>query len=85
MKSHNKIKTNLHKRSTVSFYNICMNNLCPVLIYLPLMYPIINRECEATYPMAHFCLSQQSKKISNDQELIQSDPISCPQNQKGNN
>ena len=29
--------------------------------------------------------SQESKKISNDQELIQSDPISCPQNQKGNN
>ena len=29
--------------------------------------------------------NQQSKKISNDQELIQSDPISCPQNQKGNN
>ena len=27
----------------------------------------------------------QSKKISNDQELIQSDPISRPQNQKGNN
>ena len=27
----------------------------------------------------------QSKKVSNDQELIQSDPISCPQNQKGNN
>ena len=27
----------------------------------------------------------ESKKISNDQELIQSDPISCPQNQKGNN
>ena len=27
----------------------------------------------------------QSKKISNDQELIQSDPKSCPQNQKGNN
>ena len=25
------------------------------------------------------------KKISNDQEMIQSDPISCPQNQKGNN
>ena len=24
-----------------------------------------------------------SKKISNDQELIQSDPTSCPQNQKG--
>ena len=27
----------------------------------------------------------QSKKISNDQELIQSDPTSCLQNQKGNN
>ena len=27
----------------------------------------------------------QSKKIRNDQELIQSDPTSCPQNQKGNN
>ena len=32
-----------------------------------------------------FRVSIQSKKISNDQELIQSDPISCPQNQKGNN
>ena len=29
--------------------------------------------------------ARQSNKISNDQELIQSDPISCPQNQKGNN
>ena len=27
----------------------------------------------------------KSKKISNDQELIQSDPMSCPQNQKGSN
>ena len=27
----------------------------------------------------------ESIKIGNDQELIQSDPISCPQNQKGNN
>ena len=27
----------------------------------------------------------KSKKISNDQELIQYDPTSCPQNQKGNN
>ena len=26
-----------------------------------------------------------NKKISNDQELIQSDPTSCPQNQNGNN
>ena len=30
-------------------------------------------------------LDKQSNKISNDQELIQSDPTSCPQNQKGNN
>ena len=29
--------------------------------------------------------NMQSKKISNDQELIQSDPTPCPQNQKGNN
>ena len=29
--------------------------------------------------------TSQSKKISNDQELIQSNPTPCPQNQKGNN
>ena len=29
------------------------------------------------------CIS--SKKINNDQELIQSNPTSCPQNQKRNN
>ena len=29
--------------------------------------------------------SMKSKKIGNDQELIQSDPTPCPQNQKGNN
>ena len=28
---------------------------------------------------------KKSKKIINDQELIQSDPTSCPQNLKGNN
>ena len=27
----------------------------------------------------------ESKKISNDQEFIESDRTSCPQNQKGNN
>ena len=31
------------------------------------------------------CYFIQSKKTSNDQELIQSDPTSCPQNQKGFN
>ena len=30
------------------------------------------------------CHMIKSKKISNDQELIQSDPTSCPQNRKGN-
>ena len=29
--------------------------------------------------------NRKSIKISNDQELIQSDPTSCLQNQKGNN
>ena len=28
------------------------------------------------------CVKDQSKKISNDQELIQSDPISCPQTKR---
>ena len=31
------------------------------------------------------CALINSKQTSNDQELIQSDPISCPHNQKGNN
>ena len=31
------------------------------------------------------CGTNKSKKISNDQELIQSDPTSCPKYQKGNN
>ena len=35
-----------------------------------------------TYDILFYTLFR-SKKISNDQELIQSDPISCPQNQKG--
>ena len=33
----------------------------------------------------NWTMAMQSKKISNDQELIQSDPTSCPQNQKENN
>ena len=35
----------------------------------------------STYEPRH----EKSKKISNDQELIQSDPTSCPIDQKGNN
>ena len=42
--------------------------------------------CAYSIKWAHsLCGKLESKKISNDQELIQSDPISCPQNQKGNN
>ena len=33
----------------------------------------------------HLPIIYRSNKISNDQELIQSDPISSPQNQTGNN
>ena len=39
----------------------------------------ILRLCELTHNLV------KSKKISNDQEPIQTDPTSCPQNQKGNN
>ena len=35
--------------------------------------------------ICHMTSRLRSKKISNNQELIQSDPISCPQNQNGNN
>ena len=38
------------------------------------------KEQQSRLPMGH-----GSKQISNDQELIQSYPISCPQNPKGNN
>ena len=43
--------------------------------------------CASTLPTSFKAryIILKSKKISNDQELIQSDPISCPQNQKGNN
>ena len=36
-------------------------------------------------PAATSTSAKPSKKISNDQELIQSDPTSCPISQKGNN
>ena len=38
-----------------------------------------------TYIIIRECHPVKIKKISNDQELIQSDPASCPQNRKGNN
>ena len=36
------------------------------------------------YNLQRISLTLESKRISNDQELIQSDPTSRPQNQKGN-
>ena len=47
---------------------------------------ILSRIAQTTAALSRLQIMEgQSKKISNDQELIQSDPISCPQNQKGNN
>ena len=40
---------------------------------------------EAAHLISKAIKATQSKKTSNDQELIQSDPTSCPINQKGNN
>ena len=55
------------------------------------MYSFIFHSCRRTHARnakrenSGSFWSVESKKISNDQELLQSDPISCPQNQKGNN
>ena len=52
---------------------------------LAILYMVNSTVCQdiekvaCEYPNRH---DSESKKISNDQELIQSDPISCPQNQK---
>ena len=48
-----------------------------IMIYLIIMYIFIDLIA------SQIIFPSQSKKISNDQELIQSDAISCPQNQKG--
>ena len=58
-----------------------------------LRHHFVNIEaCIAESPVSHIPGSKLANiaypfkvKRSNDQELIQSDPISCPQNQKGNN
>ena len=43
---------------------------------LPCMTP------DLTFLTSFFAIRFQSKKISSDQELLQSDPTSCPQNQR---
>ena len=49
--------------------------------------PVYRYTCRVviSYIFLSFVSIGFSKKISNDQELIQSDPTSCPQNQKRNN
>ena len=53
-------------------------------VYLAIQIPLTKGTRDVVY--INTCTpAEQSKMISNDQELIQSDPTSCPQNQKGNN
>ena len=46
--------------------------------------PMQHKHVVSSFVRQNLRVILQSKNISNDQELIQSDPISCPQNQKGN-
>ena len=50
-----------------------------------LLIGLCNSSANFSFQLFFLFLPKPSKKISNDQELIQSDPTSCPQNQKGNN
>ena len=57
-----------------------LSDHCLLSVKLKICY---DNETDAS--ISEFQSNLKSKKTSNDQELIQSDPISCPQNQKGNN
>ena len=46
--------------------------------------PMQHKHVVSSFVRQNLRVILQSKNISNDQELIQSDPISCPQNKKGN-
>ena len=61
-----------------SFVEIGHRIISTAIISLALIQVVSNTTVEKMCTM-------ESKKVSNDQELIQSDPISCPENQKGNN
>ena len=52
--------------------------------FKPKNIPCVEADLQNFKSNNSLCAEAESKKISNDQELIQSDPISCPQNQKGN-
>ena len=73
---------NVHER-----YLIRLGNSVNNIYYICLVRQIaLNGEIDAIIGYFKLRLDlKKSKKISNDQEPIQSDPISCPQNQKGNN
>ena len=45
----------------------------------------LNKSAQSVRTLIYNNETTESKKKSNDQEPIQSDPTSCPQNQKGNN
>ena len=64
------------------------NNLSDFWIQFPKTYTLEGQWLCALKDISltcNFTPKIQSKKISNDQELIKSDPTSCPKNQKGNN
>ena len=67
----------------LEFYQVCSNN-DPCLTLKHLMARSSLVPCDFVWEKVK-TIDFQSKKISNDQELIQSDPTSCPQNQKRNN
>ena len=64
-----------HLRTNLSLHCSCLG--LPGLFFVRLM--------ASSYYKTTRSEPEQSKKISNDKELIQSNHISCPQNQKGNN
>ena len=69
----------IHELIRISSMHRCVN-LC-VCLSLSIFYVAELAECCLFVDN----LYRKSKKINNDQELKQSDPISYPQNQKGNN
>ena len=65
---------------------LCFLLLCSLTTSLLYVWPSFKICLLAVIENVHAgSVGRKSKKISNDQELIQSDPTSCPQNQKGNN
>ena len=68
----------------IRVYTFC-HSVCSVWTHYSMVEPHSSNFRVTTTNFLGVRIFRKSKKISNDQELIQSDPISCPQNQKGNN